>query len=365
MPLQHSSSPQAFKANVRTLMGEIGKSPHVQSRAQALKIAYETKRRAGHKRGGEVKGYDAGGRTDAVNAVINALQAGSGQSTGGGDGSNPNMTAPTTGLPTLPTSPNPVMGPQSPPNTGPNVGLPLLPSQPLGDATSPNPNSQLPPQGLPGASNVTSALPFNTGVGSGGGLQYPGVPNPASRGGMHRGGLAHLAMGGVGVQPTPWFVRNEAHNLLHTGPVMSAVPGRTDRHNVSVPSSSYVFPSDFVSHLGQNNSQAGMKILSNMGFGSGGPPTGAKMPRGPGLPRAPRLMGIPGDAGGSRGQGKIGIPTPVVIAGGEFVAPPGAIMRVLKTTDMKHAHKVLDSWVMQVRKDHIKTLRSLPPPAKA
>src|SRR5262249_33211732 len=33
-----------FKENVRTLMGEIGQSPHVQSRAQALAIAYSKER---------------------------------------------------------------------------------------------------------------------------------------------------------------------------------------------------------------------------------------------------------------------------------------------------------------------------------
>ena len=56
MPLQRSSSPQAFKTNVRTLMGEVGKSPHVQSRQQALAIAYETQRRAGRQEGGSVGG---------------------------------------------------------------------------------------------------------------------------------------------------------------------------------------------------------------------------------------------------------------------------------------------------------------------
>lgn len=49
MPLDHSKSPGAFKKNVRTLMGDIGKSPHVQSRQQALAIAYSTARRSGAK----------------------------------------------------------------------------------------------------------------------------------------------------------------------------------------------------------------------------------------------------------------------------------------------------------------------------
>ncbi|PWT76945.1 MAG: hypothetical protein C5B60_03450 [Chloroflexi bacterium] len=55
MPLRSGSSPGAFKANVRTLMGEIGKSPHVQSRAQALAIAY-AKQREGRADGGLVGG---------------------------------------------------------------------------------------------------------------------------------------------------------------------------------------------------------------------------------------------------------------------------------------------------------------------
>src|SRR5882724_9066126 len=49
MPLDHSKSPNAFKTNVSTLMHDVGKSPHVQSREQALAIAYSTARRAGAK----------------------------------------------------------------------------------------------------------------------------------------------------------------------------------------------------------------------------------------------------------------------------------------------------------------------------
>jgi hypothetical protein len=69
MPLVKSGSPQAFKTNVRTLMHEVGKSPHVQSRKQALAIAYATQRR-GKDKGGAVEAalntarrYAAGGMT--------------------------------------------------------------------------------------------------------------------------------------------------------------------------------------------------------------------------------------------------------------------------------------------------------------
>jgi hypothetical protein len=55
MPLVSGSSPGAFKQNVRTLMGEIGKSPHVQSREQALAIAYAKQRRGRAAGGGTPK----------------------------------------------------------------------------------------------------------------------------------------------------------------------------------------------------------------------------------------------------------------------------------------------------------------------
>ena len=61
MPLEHSKSPKAFKSNVRTLMGEVGKSPHVQSQKQALAIAYETQRRGKKKaKGGRTRKANGG-----------------------------------------------------------------------------------------------------------------------------------------------------------------------------------------------------------------------------------------------------------------------------------------------------------------
>lgn len=45
MPLKHSASKKAFKSNVKTLMNEVGKSPHVKSKEQALAIAYSEKRK--------------------------------------------------------------------------------------------------------------------------------------------------------------------------------------------------------------------------------------------------------------------------------------------------------------------------------
>lgn len=44
MPLKSGKSKKAFKANVKTLMHEVGKSPHVKSKKQALAIAYSKQR---------------------------------------------------------------------------------------------------------------------------------------------------------------------------------------------------------------------------------------------------------------------------------------------------------------------------------
>lgn len=45
MPLIKSGSKQALKQNIRTLTKEVGQTPHVQSRKQALAIAFDVKRR--------------------------------------------------------------------------------------------------------------------------------------------------------------------------------------------------------------------------------------------------------------------------------------------------------------------------------
>lgn len=232
MPLEHSASPGAFKTNVRTLMHEVGKSPHVQSREQALAIAYATQRRAGHHaEGGPVAGF---------------------------------------------------------------------------------------------------------------------------------------ALGGA---PAPWQTRAEARGMLHTGPILSAVPGRTDRHNMAVPSGSYVVPAQAVSHLGQSNTLAGMKVLNTM-FGHGGPYGGGEMPisHGRGVPGAPKPLaplasGGMTDQGGARESAQ-GEPVDVVTAGGEYIIEPASVAKV-GGGDIKHGHNVLDAWVNSILDDHIRTLKKLPPPAKS
>ena len=218
MPLIHSKSDKAFKQNVSTLMGEVGKSPHVQSREQALAIAYSTKRR-----------------------------------------------------------------------------------------------------------------------------------------GRQMGGTA------------PWYVRNEARGLTHTGPINSAVPGRTDRHNINVPSGSYVMPAQAVSHLGQSNTMAGMKVLGGMFKQSpygGGPTMGIPHGHLPAPPHLPKMGGMGmSDRGGSRGEHEDGS-VPVVVAGGEFIISP-ADVRMIGGGDIKKGHRILDAWVKHIQKEHAKTIAKLPAPVKS
>lgn len=221
MPLRRDKSDASFKSNVRTLIGEVGKSPHVKSRDQALAISYAIKRR-GKKSGGRIAGFAAGGAPD----------------------------------------------------------FKISPS---------------------------------------------------------------------------YMARAQARSLGHVGPINSMVPGRTDRHNVGVKPGSFIVPSDVVSHLGQNNTQAGMAVLSRM-FSSA-PYGGTTMKIKPGV-GAPRLRADGGEADGNDGS-----LVPIVVAGGEYSIPPETVLQIGEG-DLKYGHRVLDRWVLDTRAKHIKTLRGLPPPAK-
>ena len=46
MPEVKSSSKKALKTNIRTNMKEVGKSPHIQSKKQALAVAFSEQRQA-------------------------------------------------------------------------------------------------------------------------------------------------------------------------------------------------------------------------------------------------------------------------------------------------------------------------------
>ena len=188
---------------------------------------------------------------------------------------------------------------------------------------------------------------------------------------------ARAAGGGfaLGGGPAPWQIRSEAKNMMHSGPIMSAVPGRTDRHNMSLAAGSYVVPAAAVSHLGQSNTLAGFKVLNNM-FGKGGPyGSGSTMgiKSGAGAPKPPPAASIPGlkgfsargggyDNGGARGDG--GAPVEVVTAGGEYVLTPEQCAAV-GGGDVSKGHKLLDDWVNNLHADAARTIKNLPGPAKS
>src|SRR5262249_41748133 len=134
---------------------------------------------------------------------------------------------------------------------------------------------------------------------------------------------------------------------------------------------------DHVSSLGQGNTLAGMKVVNAM-FRSGpyGTPGMGGIKHGAGPPKAPKatLPGastfkMPKIATGGKAEGDgIGEPVPIAAAGGEEVLSPDEIMNWMAKNgmkpDLKKGHAALDKWVVENRKEHIKTLKKLPGPAK-
>jgi hypothetical protein len=171
-------------------------------------------------------------------------------------------------------------------------------------------------------------------------------------------------------------MRGSMYGLRHEGMINSSIPGRTDRLPMSVKSGSYVLPADIPSALGQGNSMAGGQILKKM-FSSG--PYGLApmhgMGRGSGQPRMswmrppsmPRT-GIPGampKMGSASGGAHRTAPghVPIIAAGGEFIISP-EVVRDVGHGDISAGHKVLDKFVMNIRKKYHQTLKNLPPPKK-
>ena len=76
---------------------------------------------------------------------------------------------------------------------------------------------------------------------------------------------------------------------VHSGPIHSAVAGRTDHLPMNVASGSYVIPADIISAMGEGNSMAGFKVAkdifsaqdltSGTPYGEEGLPYGATSPR--------------------------------------------------------------------------------------
>ena len=261
----------------------------------------------------------------------------------------------------------PVMGPGAPMQASP-AGI-----APMGAGVMPpgQINPSMPPAGLAPVGTNPAMAPGQT--------QTPMTPSAAAPVSMapalKRGGTPNRAFGGFtpgAIKPpalkSSFQERQEGRNMTR-GPILSAVPGRTDAHATHVPSGSYVVPADIVSGRGQGNTIAGANSLQSMfKMGPYGSAPG-KISHGSGAPSAPK-MGKLASGGGKTGDQHVGTPVRVNLAGGEVVIPPENIMETIhrlnpgKTYTLKQAHEILDAWVLRERKNLRKTLAKLPGPVK-
>jgi hypothetical protein len=387
MPLEHSSSPAAFKRNVSTLMGEIGKSPHVQSRDQALAIAYATKRR-GRADGGIAPDDVSPDYNWSPNERVNTsfFQVGGNQKPEDTVSITPNHMTPSQGGDMLAgmlarTKDNPVSqglwsgvagydaggGVSDPVNAvisalqqgssgngspmpAPGMSNPMAPSSAAATANTAMATGVVPPAPMSNAPATAMPVPQINQSAAGTNVNGP-VAKMAGGGGFNMSQGPSLT--------APWTERMEARGL-HVGPVLSNVPGRTDNHQVKVPAGSYVLPAQHIASLGHGNTNAGMSIASKMFSGPYGM-GGMSMGHGPGAPKPPKAL-TSFSEGGARGTDSGTELVPVNISGGEFVIHPNAIIR--RFGNLKRGHAILDKWIMDTRKKEIETQKNLPPPAK-
>ena len=123
-------------------------------------------------------------------------------------------------------------------------------------------------------------------------------------------------------------------NIVHVGPIHSPVAGRTDHLPMHVPAGAYVIPAEEVAFLGEGNTLSGFKNITEM------------------------ISKYHDD-----GSHDTSNPVPIVAAGGEYVIPPYAVLGI-GNGDIDLGHRILDQFVMKLRKQHIKTLQKLAPPKK-
>jgi hypothetical protein len=141
--------------------------------------------------------------------------------------------------------------------------------------------------------------------------------------------------------------RRASGGKVYTGEIRSPVPGRTDRLNVHVPGGAYVIPADVVSSLGEGNTEAGYEVIKKM--------WGPDSPVGRAAGGLIHKYGL----GGPAHSGAV----PAVVAGGEYIIDPETVTAI-GNGNIKKGHSILDKFVVGQRKKHIKTLKSLPGPAK-
>lgn len=175
------------------------------------------------------------------------------------------------------------------------------------------------------------------------------------------------------------------------GPLKGESPGRTDNRRLDVKAGSYVMPADTLSIMGEGNSAAGQLGIKQMFTGlnlSGG----IKMPPGrrgrygpmsitpPGMPKPPHAQmkkpkqqrhaeggeadlpyhdSPPTQPTGDEGDREL---VPIIAADGEMIIPPELIQAKFGSLDK--GHQILDKFVLLLRAEEIKRLKTAPPPKK-
>lgn len=148
----------------------------------------------------------------------------------------------------------------------------------------------------------------------------------------------------------------------HDGPIVSHIPGRTDKIPMDVKSGSYVIPADVVSGMGEGNTLAGLNKLKTM-FGEALLFKDKDFWRKLGKKAKPRKPKPHKATGGLVDPFEVPEAVPIIAAGGEYVISPDKVKEI-GDGDVDRGHELLDQWVLGTRKDLINTLRRLPGPAR-
>lgn len=179
--------------------------------------------------------------------------------------------------------------------------------------------------------------------------------------GKEVGGQVNFADGGA-LPSMPWYAKSESRSMApHVGPLLGSTPGRADKVNTSVANGSHILPSDTVSALGSGNSLAGHAVLSKMFPGSSGP-LGMKSPLHASKPNFPKLPSIKPPKTFKDGGKTEHIP--VALSDGEFCVDISDVKKIGNGNEA-HGHAILDHFILKIRKDAIKKLKSLPGPSKS
>lgn len=173
------------------------------------------------------------------------------------------------------------------------------------------------------------------------------------------GGVEGLAGGGIPTSEAmdPWYARAEERGMMQPeGLIVGHAGGRTDVHNINVPSGSYIIPSDVVSGLSEGNTLSGAAVMDRMMHSNPYGVTGGARRGSMGPPRPPAPLK---ESRGGRAKDHGGT-VPIVVAGGEFLIHPQTIIK--KFGSLEKGHSTLDRFVVNTRKETAKTMLKLPGP---